>query len=182
LGASKELASAEDTAKRFGVPLKVIDISGVWASFSDVAEGRPGTGTSSAIALNAGVVFALNYVAWAGQKTLFVGLNKDDLIGRPWLINFFNKYIEASSIIRPSLTGVPPRGDEYSGLSFEFPLAQHTKGEVIELGVKLGVDLASAQSCQYSDEGNCGTCYICQSRKAAFSTSKVPDPTKYVTP
>src|SRR5437016_6543681 len=67
LGSSRELSVAKKVSRSLKMPFKVIDIPGLWPSFSDVAGRAPGPTTSAAIALSAGLVFALNYVAWAGE-------------------------------------------------------------------------------------------------------------------
>ncbi|RWY88651.1 hypothetical protein EHI44_11415 [Rhizobium leguminosarum] len=177
LGAIKEISSADNICSILGINLKVIDIAGCWPSFSDVAAGRPSPTTSSAIALNAGLVLAMNYVAWAGERDIYVGIHKDDLIGRPWLIDMFDKYIEASQLIQPSTTGVPPGGNEYAGLTLHFPFKDMTKGDIIKTGLSLGVDLMKTQSCQYSSQGACGKCYICDMRREGFVAAGVPENT-----
>lgn len=179
VGSRKELVAADLMCAKLGMPLKVIDISGAWHSFSDVIAGRPGIGTSSAIALSAGLLLAVNWVAWAGGKTIALAIHKDDLTGRPWLLDLFSKYMEGVAVIRPSITGSPPHGNEFSNMRLEFPFKDFTKAEIMELGLKLGVDMAMTMTCQYDADVHCGSCYLCHARKAAFAKAGIADPTRY---
>jgi 7-cyano-7-deazaguanine synthase len=178
-GSIKELSYSQDICQTLGVKLKIIDISSSFSSFSDVIDGRPGIGTSSAIALNSGLLMAINWIAWAGGKSIAVGIHKDDLDGRPWLFGLFSKYMEGIELIRPSLTGIPPRGDEFAGMSIHFPFKDKTKSDIVNLGAQLGVDLSKTMTCQFDDLEHCGTCYLCEMRRISFSNSTEKDPTSY---
>ena len=68
---------------------------------------------------------------------------------------------------------------DLSTVNFLTPFAKLTKGEVIEVGSKLGVDFTKTWSCLRGGDEHCGTCEGCKNRKLAFTKSRVPDPTKY---
>ncbi len=150
------------------------------SSFSDVIGGRPGIGTSAAIALNAGILMAKNWIAWAGGKSIALALHGDDLEGRPWLRELFAKYMEGVNMIQPSLTGIPPGGDEFAGMTLHFPFENMSKADVIQVGINIGVDLSETMTCQFEDSGHCGRCYLCGMRRDAFHKAKTADPTKYL--
>jgi 7-cyano-7-deazaguanine synthase len=59
------------------------------------------------------------------------------------------------------------------------PLMWLDKAETVTLGTKLGVDFANTWSCYKGEEFHCGTCPTCRSRKDAFITAGVSDPTQY---
>jgi 7-cyano-7-deazaguanine synthase len=56
-----------------------------------------------------------------------------------------------------------------------------SKGEIIQAGMRLGVDYALTVSCyQADDEGRaCGKCDSCRLRAAGFAAAGVPDVTRY---
>ena len=62
------------------------------------------------------------------------------------------------------------------------PLLHLTKGEIIQKGVKLGVNYEDTVSCyRLTDAGEaCGRCDACGLRKDGFIEAGLPDPTRYV--
>jgi 7-cyano-7-deazaguanine synthase len=60
------------------------------------------------------------------------------------------------------------------------PLSGLTKGEIIALGLKAGVDYARTHSCYDPIRGRaCGRCDSCLLRKKGFREARVADPTRY---
>jgi 7-cyano-7-deazaguanine synthase len=70
---------------------------------------------------------------------------------------------------------------EGSRLSLHTPIIDMSKAQIIELGLKLGVDYAMTVSCYQADaEGRaCGLCDSCRLRRAGFAAAGVADPTRY---
>jgi len=65
-------------------------------------------------------------------------------------------------------------------LVVEAPFASMNKGDVIRLGVELGVPLELTLSCMNPQEGrHCGRCSKCRERRDAFHEAGVADPTRY---
>jgi 7-cyano-7-deazaguanine synthase len=61
------------------------------------------------------------------------------------------------------------------------PFASIGKGDVIRLGVQLGVPLELTLSCMAPRHGrHCGRCSKCRERRDAFREAAVPDPTEYL--
>jgi 7-cyano-7-deazaguanine synthase len=62
------------------------------------------------------------------------------------------------------------------------PLQELTKAEIIQWGVKLGVDYSLTHSCYdpAPDGRACGHCDSCLLRKRGFEAAGVKDPTVYV--
>ena len=65
-------------------------------------------------------------------------------------------------------------------VAVEAPLANMDKGEVIRLGIELGVPLALTLSCMNPQNGlHCGQCSKCRERRDGFADAGVEDPTRY---
>jgi len=67
------------------------------------------------------------------------------------------------------------------GVNYEIvlPLVNMDRLEVIQLALKLKVPLEVTWSCHVKTEKHCGQCYGCTSRKEAFNTLGIKDPTEY---
>lgn len=61
--------------------------------------------------------------------------------------------------------------------NIETPFIELTKAEIIDLGMRLGVNLSQTHSCSHKVQ--CGECHACQERIKAFSKSNVHDMTTY---
>ena len=108
--------------------------------------------------------------------TVFIGANAVDYSGypdcRPEFIESFGR--TAALATKSGIEGSPIR--------IEAPLIDLTKAEIIELGVRLGVDYSMTHSCYDPDEWGlaCGRCDSCQIRRRGFAEAGVADPTRYV--
>lgn len=56
------------------------------------------------------------------------------------------------------------------------PFIDMTKSEVVDTGLKHGVDFATTWSCMLGYERHCGRCAQCKARKQAFRKCKVAEP------
>jgi 7-cyano-7-deazaguanine synthase len=66
-------------------------------------------------------------------------------------------------------------------LTLHTPIIAMSKAEIIEQGVKLGVDYGLTVSCyQANAQGRaCGVCDSCRLRRAGFEAAGLADPTRY---
>ncbi|MCK4873722.1 MAG: 7-cyano-7-deazaguanine synthase QueC [Phycisphaerales bacterium] len=123
-------------------------------------------------------IFLSYALAWAevlGAADIFIGVNAVDYSGypdcRPAFIDAFETM--ANLATRAGADGVK--------LTLHAPLIDLTKAQIIQLGVKLGVDYSVTHSC-YDPDGQgraCGRCDACRLRAAGFSQAGQPDPTRY---
>jgi 7-cyano-7-deazaguanine synthase len=61
------------------------------------------------------------------------------------------------------------------------PLLYLSKAQIIQMGLKLGVDYSLTHSCYDPEENGlaCGTCDSCQLRRKGFLEAGLEDPTRY---
>lgn len=60
------------------------------------------------------------------------------------------------------------------------PFCNMTKGDIVRIGSKLGVEFENTWSCYKGGVTHCGKCGTCDERKKAFLEAKVVDKTKYL--
>ncbi len=123
-------------------------------------------------------IFLSLALAWAEvlkAKTIFIGVNAVDYSGypdcRPEFIAAFEKMANLAT----------KAGVEGQYIHIETPLIQLSKAEIIQAGVKLGVDYSQTISCYQADSSGraCGKCDSCQFRAEGFRQAGIPDPTLY---
>jgi 7-cyano-7-deazaguanine synthase len=118
---------------------------------------------------------ALGHAEVQGALDLFIGVNAVDYSGypdcRPQFIAAFEDLCQLAT----------RAGDEGARFRLHTPLIHLSKAEIIELGMRLGVDYAMTVSCyQADDQGRaCGLCDSCRLRRAGFDAAGLPDPTRY---
>jgi 7-cyano-7-deazaguanine synthase len=59
------------------------------------------------------------------------------------------------------------------------PLVNHSKTDILQLGLDLGFDFAETWSCYAGQELACGVCPTCAERLAAFANLNLTDPVPY---
>jgi 7-cyano-7-deazaguanine synthase len=120
---------------------------------------------------------ALGYAEVIGAYVVFIGANSVDYSGypdcRPEYIAAFNRLAKLA-VAEGSSGGRPIR--------IEAPLMRLTKGEIIRLGLSLGVDYKLTMSCyQPTQQGlSCGRCESCLLRLKGFEEAGSVDPIGYV--
>ncbi len=120
---------------------------------------------------------ALALAETIGAADIFIGANVLDYSGypdcRPEFLHAFERL--ANLATRAGVAG-------QAQFRVHAPLLFLTKGEIIRLGISLGVDFRLTHSCyDPTPEGlACGHCDSCQIRKRGFAEAGVTDPTAYV--
>lgn len=123
-------------------------------------------------------VFLATALAWAEvipAAHLFIGANAVDYSGypdcRPEFLRAFEKTANLGT--RVGVSG--------AGFSVHAPLVDLSKAEIIQQGLRLGVDYGLTLSCYDPDEKGlaCGVCDSCRLRARGFQEADCHDPAKY---
>jgi 7-cyano-7-deazaguanine synthase len=124
-------------------------------------------------------IFLSYALAWSevlASSDIFIGVNAVDYSGypdcRPEYVAAYERM--ANLATRGAVEGTTP-------VRIRAPLIDFTKREIIELGMRLGVDYGMTTSCyDPSPHGAaCGHCDACQLRLAAFAAAGAKDPARY---
>jgi len=122
------------------------------------------------------LALALGWAEVLSADDLFIGVNAIDYSGypdcRPEFIGAFEKLANLAT----------KAGVEGHRFKIHTPLIQLTKAQIIQQGLRLGVDYSRTISCyQPNSEGAaCGVCDACRLRAEGFQALGGADPTRYV--
>ncbi|MGA1423290.1 MAG: 7-cyano-7-deazaguanine synthase QueC [Steroidobacteraceae bacterium] len=183
---SIELEAAAKIARVFGARdhrVMGVDLAGIGGSaLTDSAIGVPNEPTAGipvtyVPARNALMLsLALGWAEVLQAKHLFIGVNALDYSGypdcRPEFVAAFQHLADVGT----------KAGVEGHGVQLVAPLLHWSKAQIIQEGVRLGVDYSLTVSCYQADpEGRaCGVCDSCRLRREGFRAAGVPDSTRYV--
>ena len=123
-------------------------------------------------------VFLSLALAWAevlAADAIFIGVNAVDYSGYP---DCRPEFIAAFTNLAKLATKA---GVEGHPIGVETPLIHLSKAEIVQQGLRLGVDYANTISCYDPDDAGraCGRCDSCRLRAAGFKEAGVADPTRY---
>ena len=183
----QELAAAEAVAKSQGAAKHVvaqIDLRefGGSALTADIAvpKGRSAADMSHGIPITyvpaRNTVFLSFALAWAetlGASDIFIGVNALDYSGYP---DCRPEYIAAYETMANLATKAGVEGTQK--LKIHTPLISLTKAQIVQEGIRLGVNYAETSSCyDPSEEGKpCGECDSCVLRAKGFAEAGIKDP------
>jgi len=182
-----ELKAAETVAASQGVQRHVvaqIDLrefggSALTADI-EVPKGRSTTDMSHGIPITyvpaRNTVFLSFALAWAetlGSSDIFVGVNALDYSGYP---DCRPEYIAAYETMANLATKAGVEGTQK--LKIHSPLISLTKAQIVQEGLRLGVDYSYTSSCYDPQEIGkpCGACDSCLLRAKGFAEALVKDP------
>lgn len=121
--------------------------------------------------------FALAWAEVLEAGDIFIGVNALDYSGypdcRPEYIQAYERM--ANLATRGGVEGTNP-------IRVRTPLIDLTKAEIIQRGLRLGVDYSITQSCYDPSTSGaaCGRCDACRLRLKGFAEAGVADPARYV--
>lgn len=145
-------------------------------SLEQISEGIPITYVPAR-----NTIFLSYALAWAEVlkvTDIFIGVNAVDYSGYP---DCRPEYIKAFETLANLATKAGVLGNR---IHVRAPLINMTKVEIIQTGIRLGVDYSMTHSCYdpAPDGRACGRCDSCLLRKKGFYEAGVVDPTRYVSP
>jgi 7-cyano-7-deazaguanine synthase len=119
--------------------------------------------------------FALAYAEVLGSTDIFIGVNALDYSGYP---DCRPEYIEAFEAMANLATRAGVEGEV---IKIHTPLMDKTKGEIVQMGLALGVDYGLTSSCYDPDDAghSCGHCDSCLLRLKGFADAGSHDPVTY---
>ncbi len=183
----QELAAAESVARSQGVVKHVvaqIDLRefGGSALTADIAvpKGRTAVDMSGGIPITyvpaRNTVFLSFALAWAetlGASDIFIGVNALDYSGYP---DCRPEYIAAYETMANLATKAGVEGIQK--LKIHTPLISLTKAQIVQEGMRLGVDYSETSSCYDPGEDGkpCGACDSCVLRAKGFAEAGLKDP------
>jgi 7-cyano-7-deazaguanine synthase len=171
MGAKRHVI-AEIDLRRFGGSALTSDI--------EVPKGRSVTAMSEGIPITyvpaRNTIFLSFALAWAetlGAQDIYLGVNALDYSGYP---DCRPEYIDAYEKMANLATRAGVEGKQR--LKIHTPLIKLTKAEIIQRGVRLGVDYSNTSSCYdpAPTGAPCGACDSCLLRTKGFREAGVQDP------
>ncbi len=121
------------------------------------------------------LAIALGWAEVLEARAIFIGANAVDYSGYP---DCRPAFIQAFEHLANLATRA---GVEGRGFGIHAPLISLTKAEIIQVGLRLGVDYSLTLSCYRPDAAGraCGQCDSCRLRAAGFVAAGVADTTIY---
>jgi len=180
-----ELVAAAALAQALGaVEHKVIklDLAGIGGSAltdaSLAVPEHPTQGIPVTYVPARNTVFLALALGWAEvlqAHDIFIGINAVDYSGYP---DCRPEYIKAFQVLANLATRAGVEGQQ---IMIRTPLLSLSKAQIIQEGVRLGVDYSHTVSCYTADNQGraCGVCDACRLRMAGFQGAGLPDPTHY---
>ena len=118
---------------------------------------------------------ALGWAEVISAEAIFVGVNAVDYSGypdcRPAFITAFEQLANVAT----------KAGVEGNRLNIHAPLMKMSKSDIIQEGIRLGIDYSLTVSCYQADQDGkaCGKCDSCRFRSQGFEQAGILDPTRY---
>lgn len=171
----REFACARINTQQFNVPLEVVNIRSLRDSFVGRFPfplnlydclvknplGQITTFAMSSLVAGIGVL--------ADRYTLMLGIHHTDIELRPVLQRSMATLEDITNYVVESFTD-----DQHFKLML--PFANTNRSDVIQTGLRLGVDYVNTWSCHENQSAPCMNCEGCEERREAFTLAKVADP------
>jgi len=184
IAAARDVAAAQGAARHVVVPIDLRAFGG--SALTDdipVPKGRSEADMAGDIPVTyvpaRNTIFLSLGLAWAevlGTGEIFIGVNARDYSGYP---DCRGEYLAAFG----AMANLATRGAVEGSLpvTLHSPLIDMTKGEIIALGTRLGVDYGLTRSCYDPDRSGraCGACDSCALRLKGFAEAGLSDPAPY---
>ncbi|MBU6280299.1 MAG: 7-cyano-7-deazaguanine synthase QueC [Actinomycetales bacterium] len=181
LTAAATVAAAQGVARHVVAQIDLREFGGsALTADIEVPKGRSTSDMSHGIPITyvpaRNTVFLSFALAWAetlGSSDIFVGVNALDYSGYP---DCRPEYIAAYETMANLATKAGVEGTQK--LKIHTPLISLTKAQIVQEGLRLGVDYSHTSSCYDPQEDGkpCGGCDSCLLRAKGFAEAGVKDP------
>ncbi len=188
---AQEIATVRRLSMSLGVPLDIIEVAGLAqlqraydspSRFDNeeldvgghMSTSRCNRGMRDDEAFITGIHCILSICSYAAHLTdagsVALAVTKDQALQFPNIGKAFCAWEECVALFNPGVS-----------LKVLTPTIDRTKSDLVALGANLGVRLEETWSCVVSTtQEHCGSCNQCQSRKHAFTSAGIADPTAYL--
>lgn len=182
----REMRSARAIAAFYGVEIKEIDLSAIFAqsdcsllksstnaipheSYSEQIKKTGGEPVSTYVPFRNGLMLAAaaSVAVSIGAKRIFYGAHADDAAG--------NAYPDCSLTFTEAMNRAINEGTG-GHANIVAPFVTFNKAQVIKTGLSLGVPYELTWSCYEGGEHPCGSCGTCIDRQKAFEANGTKDP------
>ncbi|MBR3267873.1 MAG: 7-cyano-7-deazaguanine synthase QueC [Oscillospiraceae bacterium] len=183
---TKELEAAEQIAAYYGVMLKTLNLSQIFAdsdcsllkgsaaeipkeSYAEQLSGTDGKPVSTYVPFRNGLFLssAASIALSHGCERIYYGAHADDAAG--------NAYPDCSRDFNDAMNRAIYLGSGKQ-LAVEAPFIGKTKADVVAEGLRLHAPYHLTWSCYEGGEQPCGLCGTCRDRAAAFAANGIADP------
>lgn len=181
LKAAETIAATQGVARHVVAQIDLREFGGsALTADIEVPKGRSTTDMSHGIPITyvpaRNTVFLSFALAWSetlGSSDIFVGVNALDYSGYP---DCRPEYIAAYETMANLATKAGVEGTQK--LKIHTPLISLTKAQIVQEGLRLGVDYSHTSSCYDPQEDGkpCGGCDSCLLRAKGFAEAGVKDP------
>lgn len=182
----KELEAAKKIGAYYGVALKQLDLSLIFAdsncallagsadeipkeSYADQLAHTDGKPVPTYVPFRNGLFLAsaASIALSHGCEVIYYGAHSDDAAG--------NAYPDCSEAFHEAMNRAVYLGSGQQ-LRIEAPFVHMNKAQIIRKGLALGVPYELTWSCYEGAETPCGVCGTCRDRAAAFAANGIEDP------
>ena len=182
----RELEAAKNIAEYYGVQLKTLDLSLIFAdsdcsllegssedipreSYAEQLSKTDGAPVSTYVPFRNGLFLssAASIALSNGCEVIYYGAHSDDAAG--------NAYPDCSSDFNDAINQAIYLGSGKQ-LRVEAPFIGLTKAQVVRKGLELNVPYQLTWSCYEGSDRPCGKCGTCIDRAAAFAANGMEDP------
>ena len=182
----RELEAAKNIAEYYGVQLKTLDLSLIFAdsdcsllegssedipreSYAEQLSKTNGAPVSTYVPFRNGLFLssAASIALSNGCEVIYYGAHSDDAAG--------NAYPDCSSDFNDAINQAIYLGSGKQ-LRVEAPFIGLTKAQVVRKGIEINVPYQLTWSCYEGSDRPCGKCGTCIDRAAAFAANGMEDP------
>lgn len=182
----REMQSARNVAKHYGVELMELDLSAIFAksdcsllkgskqnipegSYAEQQKDRAGHPVSTYVPFRNGLMLsaAASIAVSVGASNIYYGAHADDAAG--------NAYPDCSPQFADAMNEAISRGTDYK-CRIIAPFIRANKADIVRYGLEHKVPYELTWSCYKGGKKPCGKCGTCIDRKKAFEKNGVKDP------